>query len=63
MIVCRNCKQVFEYVDQLDCVMESRGEYFGFPSYEKVYICPDCRCDDFEEVDDYDKDDCGELER
>ena len=39
MFVCYECQHVF---DEPKNYKESRGEHFGFPSYENVVGCPHC---------------------
>lgn len=45
---CYTCKC---YFDQPITIMESRGEYFGFPAAEPTDACPRCRSTNIE----YDK--------
>ena len=44
---CCNCKEVF---DKPEVTYESHG--LDCPPYEKIYVCPHCGYDDFEEVKD-----------
>ena len=39
MFVCYDCEETF--LEPSRCI-EDRGEWFGFPSYEKIYACPYC---------------------
>lgn len=36
---CKKCGEIFFYVDS---IKESRGEWFGFPSYEEIAVSPCC---------------------
>lgn len=42
MYICENCDITFETPLAIE---ESRGEHFGFPSWETVYVCPMCNGD------------------
>lgn len=44
---CLNCRVIFEDVE---CVEESRGEYWGETCYEPIYVCPQCGVGNFEET-------------
>lgn len=49
---CCECGHIFETPMSYE---EYRGEYWGFPSYETMYCCPNCEStefDDYEETDD-----------
>lgn len=46
---CWNCKCEVPG-DDLKAIEESRGEFWGTPCYETVYVCPHCGSDDLEEV-------------
>lgn len=40
LFLCDDCGKYFKTPKE---EKESRGEWFGFPSYETVYRCPHCR--------------------
>ena len=42
---CRDCGCLF---DEPNVVHESRGEYWGVPSYEDMWYCPHCGSEDFD---------------
>lgn len=46
--ICYHCKQTF---DEPKLIREPRGEYWGVPCTEDVYVCPYCGDDDFKEDD------------
>ena len=48
MYQCECCGNVFALPK---IIKESRGQCFGEPAYENVYVCPDCGSDDFEHMD------------
>lgn len=41
LYVCDSCSKVFA---NPKTIKESRGEWFGFPSYEEFDACPYCNC-------------------
>lgn len=47
MLKCLECGGEF---DEPRDRREYRGEHFGFPAYETVYVCPYCG-GDYEEID------------
>lgn len=55
MIKCHNCGWTGS-ADDLHPVQESRGEFWGTPSYEVMYYCPCCNSDDYDEYEDENKD-------
>lgn len=55
---CNDCGLEFS---RLKAVEESRGEFWGVPCSETLYVCPNCEGDDIDEIDrDYDGDDDDE---
>lgn len=42
MYKCEDCGTVFA---EPKIIAESRGEWFGFPSYEEMAYCPNCTGD------------------
>ena len=44
------CGHIFE---EPKVVHESRGEFWGAPCWEKMYYCPNCGSDCFDEYDEY----------
>ena len=55
---CSKCDRIFFHLDWL---RESRGEWFGFPSYEDVPVSPCCE-DSFYELDIEEKSELTESE-
>ena len=56
MYRCKECGNLFDE-DDVKIVEESRGEYWGFPCYEKMRLSPCCECnfeDAYETEDEYD---------
>lgn len=51
MLICNDCGKRFED-ETVSIRYEDRGEWFGFPSEEKVYCCPFCGSDNIEEAED-----------
>ena len=49
-VKCNDCGLVFDAED-VAIAEESRGEYFGYPAYESVAVCPRCGCPDLEECE------------
>lgn len=49
-IKCENCGYCFPE-EELDSYEEPMGECFGFPAYERVYVCPCCHSLDLVDVD------------
>lgn len=47
--LCWECKSEIQG-DDLKAVEESRGEFWGTPCYETMYVCPNCGSDDLEEI-------------
>ena len=47
---CCNCGAEGD-TEELRRVRESRGEFWGVPCYEALYVCPCCGSDDIEEVE------------
>ena len=45
-MICNDCGRQFI---EPKAYRESRGEFWGFPAYETIYLCPACGGDDFEE--------------
>ena len=60
MYICEHCGAIFDE-PRLSTHYESRGEYWGFPAYEKmVYAyCPECGSED---INDYYPDDEDEYD-
>lgn len=58
MYRCNNCGTVFE---EPLYEKESRGEFWGSPSYEDMYYCPYCRNNDFDEWNWWDEEEEDEL--
>lgn len=59
---CNDCGHEFS---RLKAIEEPRGEYWGVPCSETLYVCPNCGGDDIDEIDrdyDGDEDDDDELE-
>jgi len=50
---CNDCGHEFS---RLKAIEEPRGEFWGIPCSETLYVCPNCEGDDIEELDG-DKDD------
>lgn len=50
---CCLCGAELEF-DDLKRIEESRGEFWGTPCYETIYVCPHCGSDDIEELEEYD---------
>ena len=48
MYICNICGNVFAE-DEVEIVIEKHG--LDTPPYEKIAVCPYCRSNDFEEVD------------
>ena len=48
MYKCDECGAVF---DKPKYVKEYMGEFWGSPAYETWAVCPNCKSDDIEEVD------------
>lgn len=44
---CCNCGKFFDWPRE---VQESRGEYWGVPCYETIYLSPCCETEEFEEI-------------
>lgn len=57
MYKCIECGFTFEEPDYYD---EAIGEYHGTPAIQRFYVCPNCKSDDYidmdEEDDGYDQD-------
>lgn len=51
MYKCNDCGYEFEHPGSYQ---ENMGEFWGMPAYETVYVCPDCRSDDYEEIEEED---------
>lgn len=49
MFRCRKCGKLFDECD-VKVIDEYRGEFWGFPCYETLYLSPCCGSD-FEDVD------------
>lgn len=47
--LCWNCDNEIKGED-LKRVEESRGEFWGTPCYETMFVCPNCGSDDLEEI-------------
>lgn len=47
MFKCEYCGEIFE---EPVSAKEDRGEFWGAPCYETIYICPACGSDDFYEL-------------
>ena len=58
MYKCNDCGIKFRRFKEIE---ESRGEFWGIPCSETLYVCPNCEGDDIEELngdeDDEDDDD------
>lgn len=52
MMRCNDCKCL---IDELKEKHEYRGEAYGRPAYETVYVCPNCGSNDIDH--DYKEDD------
>ena len=50
MFKCNDCGRTFEEPKEY---RESRGEFWGFPAYETIWLCPCCGGQDFEEYREY----------
>lgn len=59
MYICNDCKQEF---DEPETDGEYMGEWFGFPSYQIIDVCPFCRSDDIEELNEEEKEEESENE-
>lgn len=46
--ICDNCGREFEMPVT---IKEYRGEYFGMPAYEEIWVCPHCEDNNFYEVE------------
>lgn len=46
---CCNCGNIFDE-DEIKCISDYRGEFWGFPAYEDVEVSPCCN-EDFEEYE------------
>lgn len=46
--ICDNCGREFE---EPITIKESRGEFWGMPAYEDIWVCPYCEDDSFYEVE------------
>lgn len=53
------CGHIFE---EPKVVHESRGEFWGAPCWEKMYYCPHCGSDCFDEYDEYEDEEDEEDE-
>lgn len=61
MYKCNDCGNKFhEY--EMKKVEESRGEFWGMPCYETIYLCPYCCSEDFDEYKEKEYTDDGESE-
>ena len=49
--ICYNCDATF---DEPQRVEESRGEFWGMPAYETMYLCPACGSSEFDEQEEED---------
>lgn len=47
--ICADCNNIFGE-DEFATVREYRGEFWGFPAYETISVCPFCHSD---AIDDY----------
>ena len=54
--ICNDCEKVFD-AEEMETIFESRGEYWGFPAYEEIGLCPFCHSDDIGEYEGDDEDD------
>ena len=59
MYKCNDCGRLFEVPDSYE---ESRGEFWGVPCTETMYMCPYCERDDFEEYEEEEDDEDEEDE-
>ena len=50
---CEDCHADF---DEPDVIETDAGEYFGFPAYERIGVCPYCHSENYEEVYERDED-------
>lgn len=50
MIRCENCGAELDE-DELRAVEEPRGEFWGIPCSETIYVCPICGNDDLREIE------------
>ena len=57
---CNDCGHEFEIPDT---EREYRGEFWGVPAFENVAVCPMCRSDDFEEINESEDEEREENER
>lgn len=51
MMRCYDCGCVFDE-EEADEKRECVGEFWGTPAYESYMVCPKCKSDDIEEVED-----------
>lgn len=47
--LCDNCHAIISE-EELASENESRGEFWGFPAYETISVCPYCHCSDLTEL-------------
>ena len=54
MFKCDFCGEVFDTPAK---IAEDRGEFWGIPCYEIIYVCPGCGSDAYDEYDEDEEDD------
>ena len=57
MTLCHDCERLF-YDEEAVIRWVDQGDWFGFPSHEKVYCCPYCGSDNIEDWDEENVDTC-----